>query len=103
MNRPVTQQGDFSLSIQSHTEGDLNPNRSQSDSPEIEPSFLLSVVVPAYNEEARLGATLKRMLAYFDTQPYAVEILVVDDGSSDGTAGVVETIAATRPQVRLLA
>lgn len=64
---------------------------------------LLSVVVPSYNEEDRLGATLKRMLAYFDAQPYPVEILVVDDGSSDGTARVVESIAARRPQVRLLA
>ena len=90
------------MSIHSISEGDLNSDRSRSDSLEIEPPFLLSVVVPAYNEEARLGATLKRMLAYFDTQPYSVEILVVDDGSSDGTAGIVETIAATRPQVRLL-
>src|SRR5581483_8969896 len=63
---------------------------------------LLSVVVPAYNEEGRLGASLKRMLAYFDAQEYPVEILVVDDGSSDGTASIVEQIAACRPQVRLL-
>ncbi len=64
---------------------------------------LLSVVVPAYNEEKRLGASLKRMLAYFDAQDYPVEILVVDDGSSDGTAGIVQQIAACRSQVRLLA
>lgn len=63
---------------------------------------LLSVIVPAYNEEARLGMSLKRMLAYFDTQSYPVEILVVDDGSSDSTAQIVENIAANRPQVRLL-
>jgi dolichyl-phosphate beta-glucosyltransferase len=62
----------------------------------------LSVVVPAYNEEARLGASLKRMVAYFDTQPYTVEILVVDDGSDDATVGVVQQIAACRPQVRIL-
>jgi dolichyl-phosphate beta-glucosyltransferase len=62
----------------------------------------LSIVVPAYNEEQRLGATLKRMLAYFDYQSYAYEILVVDDGSTDGTCSVVETIAGCRPQVRLL-
>ncbi|HLV78806.1 MAG TPA: dolichyl-phosphate beta-glucosyltransferase [Chthonomonadaceae bacterium] len=62
----------------------------------------LSIVVPAYNEETRLGATLDRMLAYFDAQGYPYEILVVDDGSTDGTAGVVEKVAAERPQVRLL-
>lgn len=62
----------------------------------------LSVVVPAYNEEARIGATLKRMLAYFDAQSYQVEILVVDDGSADATESVVNQIAACRPHVRLL-
>jgi dolichyl-phosphate beta-glucosyltransferase len=62
----------------------------------------LTVVVPAYNEEQRLGATLKRMLAYFDAQPYSVEILIVDDGSSDHTAQIVEQIAQRRPNVRLL-
>ncbi len=62
----------------------------------------LSVVVPAYNEETRLGASIKRMLAYLDAQNYTFEILVVDDGSTDATAHVVETIAACRPQVRLL-
>lgn len=62
----------------------------------------LSIVVPAYNEEARIGSTLKRMLAYFDAQPYTYEILVVSDGSSDNTLAVVEPIAARRSQVRLL-
>jgi len=63
---------------------------------------LLSVVVPAYDEENRIGASLKRMLAYFDAQDYTYEILVVDDGSTDGTVSLVEKIAACRPQVRLL-
>ena len=62
----------------------------------------LSIVVPAYNEEKRLGASLKRMLAYFDSQAYPFEILVVDDGSVDGTSTLVDQIAACRPQVRLL-
>lgn len=63
----------------------------------------LSVVVPAYDEEKRLGASLKRMLAYFDSMRYPFEILVVDDGSTDDTARLVNTISACRPQVRLLA
>ena len=63
---------------------------------------MLSVVVPAFDEERRLGATLKRMLAYFDEQGYPFEILVVDDGSADGTAKLVETISSCRPEVSLL-
>jgi dolichyl-phosphate beta-glucosyltransferase len=63
---------------------------------------MLTIVVPAYNEEKRLGATLKRMLAYFDEQGSPFEILVVDDGSTDGTAGLVETISTCRKEVQLI-
>jgi glycosyltransferase involved in cell wall biosynthesis len=54
----------------------------------------LSVVVPAYNEERFIGALLERIravdLSGFET---ALEILVVDDGSTDGTAAAVEAFA----------
>ena len=51
----------------------------------------LSIVIPAYNEERRLPATLDRILAYREQSPVAVaQILVVDDGSRDGTAALVE-------------
>jgi glycosyltransferase involved in cell wall biosynthesis len=46
--------------------------------------------VPAYNEAARLGSTLEQVLAYLKTQPYSSEVIVVDDGSTDGTPQVVE-------------
>jgi len=49
----------------------------------------LSVVVPAYNEEERIAATLTRSVAYLAEQHPAHEILVVDDGSTDGTAALV--------------
>lgn len=63
---------------------------------------ILSIVVPAYNEADRIGGSLKRMLAYFDAQPYAYEILVVSDGSSDNTLEVVAHIAERRSQVKCL-
>jgi dolichyl-phosphate beta-glucosyltransferase len=53
----------------------------------------LSVVVPAYNEEARLAVTLPSMLAYLEAAGRSFEVLVVDDGSSDGTARVAESFA----------
>ena len=60
----------------------------------------LSIVIPAYNEEQRLPATLDRIAAYADRSPIPFEeILVVDDGSRDGTADLVE---ARRGIVRLL-
>jgi glycosyltransferase involved in cell wall biosynthesis len=51
----------------------------------------LSIVIPAYNEEKRLPATLDRILAYVQRSPLPVEeILVVDDGSHDATAALIE-------------
>ncbi len=62
----------------------------------------LSVVIPAYNEAARISATLERVISYLEGQSYSWEVLVADDGSSDGTAGLVSEIAATHPNLRLM-
>jgi glycosyltransferase involved in cell wall biosynthesis len=48
----------------------------------------LTIVVPAYNEEARLGPSLERIRDYLTDEKIRAEILVVDDGSTDGTARV---------------
>lgn len=50
----------------------------------------VSVLVPAYNEEAGIGATVESLLA---SDHPSVEIVVIDDGSRDGTAALVETFA----------
>jgi dolichyl-phosphate beta-glucosyltransferase len=55
---------------------------------------ILSVVVPAYNESARLLRTLKATTAYLDGRCLPFELLVVDDGSRDQTTEVVETFVA---------
>lgn len=57
----------------------------------------LSLIIPTYNEEHRLGATLETVIAYFARQPYSSEIIVVDDGSRDGTRGVFDSIRAKHP------
>jgi len=48
----------------------------------------ISFIIPAYNEAARIGATLRDVVEYFSAQDYAWEIIVVDDGSTDETAAV---------------
>lgn len=63
---------------------------------------LLSVVIPAYNEERRLPPTLATVDAYLGMLAYEAEVLVVDDGSSDATATLVEQMARTQPRLRLI-
>jgi len=53
----------------------------------------ISIVIPAYNEEARLRGTLERILSHVDGKGYDHEIIVVDDGSGDGTVLVAEGFA----------
>jgi dolichyl-phosphate beta-glucosyltransferase len=62
----------------------------------------VSVVIPAYNEERRLPGTLRAWIAFFAGQELEWELLVVDDGSRDGTAAVAEEIAAKCVNVRVL-
>lgn len=57
----------------------------------------LSIIVPAYNEEARLGASLRKILAYMGEQTPSAELVVVDDGSTDATLEVAEKICAEFP------
>jgi len=57
----------------------------------------LSYVVPAYNEEERLGGSLATLIAYSTAQSYAVEIIIVDDGSADRTAEIATAALADLP------
>ncbi len=57
----------------------------------------LEVVVPVYNEEARLGATLTALLAHAATLPVEVVVTVVDNGSVDRSAEVVDEVAPDLP------
>ena len=60
-----------------------------------------SVVIPAYNEAFRLPAYLKEVQAYFEGRDEPYEVVVVDDGSRDGTAERVREVAAGRASVRV--
>lgn len=62
----------------------------------------LSVVVPAYNEEARVGPTVRRIIEYCREAEPEYELLIVDDGSSDRTAAVAREAAAGDPRVQLI-
>ena len=60
--------------------------------PQAEPS--LSLIVPAYNEAARIDATIRAAVAWLSAQSFATELIVVDDGSDDATADLAERALA---------
>lgn len=63
----------------------------------------ISIVIPAYNEEKRLPATLRAVIEYLESRnPGAWEVLVVNDGSRDGTARVAADFADGNPCVHLI-
>ena len=62
----------------------------------------LSIIIPAYNEELRLPKSLERIRAYLDSKGISSEVIVVDDGSRDGTVRVAESLAATWPALRVV-
>ena len=51
---------------------------------------MVSIVIPAFNEAARIGSTISRIQEFLSGFPFPYELIVVDDGSSDDTASVVE-------------
>ena len=62
----------------------------------------LSVVIPAYNEEARISRTVREVVAYLAARSYPWEVIVADDGSSDRTAQLVAEASGDDPRVRVI-
>ena len=64
------------------------------------PNF--SIVIPAFNESARIPATLKEVVSCIREHNWDAEVIVVNDGSTDATAAVVREFACNAPEVRLI-
>ncbi len=65
-------------------------------------SVEISAVMPAFNEEANLQQSVGRMAAALQAHARAFEVIVVDDGSQDGTPAVLERLKATHPTLRIV-
>jgi glycosyltransferase involved in cell wall biosynthesis len=61
-----------------------------------------SIIIPAYNETQRIAPTLNRVLTYIAEQGWDAELIVVNDGSRDDTAQIVEGYAERNPIMRLI-
>ncbi len=62
----------------------------------------VSIIIPAYNESQRIGQTLDRVLACISAHGWDAEVLVVDDGSTDGTRQTVERYTESFPSLSLV-
>ena len=63
---------------------------------------LASVIIPAWNEERRMSASLKQVAAFVQEQPQDIEVIVVDDGSTDATPAIVEEFGQKHPFIKLI-
>jgi len=61
----------------------------------------LSVVIPAYNEEKRLPRTIEQIERHLESKPGSYELILVDDGSTDGTRQVMDSAANRNSKVRV--
>jgi cellulose synthase/poly-beta-1,6-N-acetylglucosamine synthase-like glycosyltransferase len=77
----------------------LKDLKSRVDAAPVTMSPLVTVIVPAFNEGKVIATTLRSLLA---SQYENLEILVIDDGSTDDTASVVTAMAADNPKIRLI-
>jgi dolichyl-phosphate beta-glucosyltransferase len=66
------------------------------------PQPFLSVVIPAYNEADRIGTTLERIRDYLASKRRLAEVVVVDDGSTDGTPVLLRALATRWPELLIL-
>jgi glycosyltransferase involved in cell wall biosynthesis len=65
-------------------------------------SNYISIIIPAYNEEARLPKTLEQIAAFLQTQTYSYEVIVVENGSIDRTLEVAEEFAAEHDFIQVI-
>lgn len=73
----------------------LNPESAQ-------PRPLLSIVIPAHNEEHRLPPCLEKIDAFLKTQPYSAEVVIVENGSNDKTFEIAQAFAKAYPYIRAM-
>src|SRR5207249_3609211 len=87
--------------VDHHSLARLDPPRARRASNRRAP-MKLSVIIPARNEEGSIGPTVDAIAARLAREGIAHEIVVVDDGSADGTADAVRARAASDPSIRLI-
>ena len=63
---------------------------------------LLTIIIPAYNEEQRLPGSMEQIIDWMQTVPYEVEVIIVENDSTDRTTAVAEDYAREHPNIRVI-
>jgi putative flippase GtrA len=66
------------------------------------PTTVLDVVIPVYNEESQLGASVERVLAHLATLPWSFRVTIADNASTDQTALIARRLSHTHPEVQVV-
>ncbi len=66
------------------------------------PEPFLSIIIPAYNEALRIGATLDKIRDYLASKPFVAEVIIVDDGSTDDMPKLLRQVASRWAELRIL-
>src|SRR5215475_14580681 len=80
-------------------DGRLSSMRRCANIRRMKPDVILSVVMPAYNERETVGTVIRRILTEI---PLNLELIVVDDGSTDGTGAILDEIAAKDERIQVI-
>jgi len=64
--------------------------------------IFLSIIIPAHNEEHRLPASIKKISDFLQAQDFSSEIIVVENGSTDNTPAVLQTMVNDYPQIKVI-
>jgi glycosyltransferase involved in cell wall biosynthesis len=83
-------------------DAEMTDNSKSGIGPQNPASPKYSIVIPAFNESARIPATLASVVSCIRARSWDAEIIVVNDGSTDTTAAVVEAFAQSAPEIRLI-
>jgi glycosyltransferase involved in cell wall biosynthesis len=83
-------------------DGDMTDNSKSGIGPNYPAGPKYSIVIPAFNESARIPAALESVVSCIRTRGWDAEVIVVNDGSTDTTAEVVRAFAQSAPEIRLI-
>ncbi len=73
-----------------------------SSTPSVSDAPLLSIIIPAYNEEHRLPGSLDAIVEWMESTPYSVEVIIVENGSSDRTTEIAQGYARQYANIRVI-